>query len=72
MKNFLGLNISTFYRNVKPKLSEKQKKKKRKKKKKKGYLLGLSKGNEEEADLDVVEVVEEVDSVGVADKDKKF
>ncbi len=67
MNFFFFPNFAAFYRNVKPKLSEKQKKKRRKMKK--GYL-GLSKGNEE-ADLDV-EVVEVVNSVGVADKEKSF
>jgi hypothetical protein len=48
---------------------QKNKRKKKREKKKKGYS-GLSKGNEE-AHLDV-EVVEVVDSVGVADKEKSF
>ncbi len=68
MNFFPSQNFAAFYRNFKTKNFRKTKEKKGKKKKK-GYL-GLSKGNEE-ADLDV-EVVEVVDSVGVADKEKSF
>ncbi len=67
MNLFSSQNFAAFYRKFKTKNFRKTKKKR--KKKKKGYL-GLSKGNEE-ADLDV-EVVEVVDSVGVADKEKSF